>query len=152
VRCTARGGERNTITSLNSRTHSASCSGYGHSLAVCVAQPRETEEGLDHVHEPLAGCDLHPYPRVVVARIPPVVPYAGLDDGRLALMQNAGLPVAFYGQLTLERGEALDLSGMAVFPYDTRADECGQLGSNSVVRILGSTSYISNEAVMQNWN
>jgi hypothetical protein len=83
---------------------------------------------------------------------PFVVPYAGLDDGRLALMQNAGLPVAFYGQLTLERGEALDLSGMAVFPYDTRADECGQLGSNSVVRILGSTSYISNEAVMQNWN
>ena len=68
------------------------------------------------MHEPLAGCDLHPYPRVAVARIPPVVPYPGLDDGRLALMQNAGLPVAFYGQLALEHGEALDQSGMAGVP------------------------------------
>jgi hypothetical protein len=68
--------------------------------------PREAVEGLDHVHEPLAGCDLHPYPRVAVARILPVVPCARLDNGRLALMQNAGLSVAFYGQLTLKRGEA----------------------------------------------
>jgi hypothetical protein len=46
------------------------------------------------LHEPLAGCDLHPYGRVAVARIPPVMPYVRLDDGRLALMQNAGLPIA----------------------------------------------------------
>ena len=26
---------------------------------------------------------------------------AGFDDGRLALMQNAGLPIALYGDLTL---------------------------------------------------
>jgi hypothetical protein len=36
------------------------------------------------------------------------VPYAGLDDGPLALMKNAGLPVALYGQLTFEHSEFLD--------------------------------------------
>jgi len=45
-----------------------------HALSVCVPEPRETEKGLDHVHEPLAGCDLHPYTHVAVARIPPGVP------------------------------------------------------------------------------
>jgi len=47
------------------------------------------------------------------------VPYAELDDGPLALMKNAGLPVALYGQLTFEHSEFLDKSGMATFPNDT---------------------------------
>jgi len=107
-----------------------------HAFIVGVPEPRDTEKGLYHMHETLAGCDLYPYSRVAVARIPPVVPYARLDDCRLALMQNAGLPVAFYGQLTLERGEALDLSGMAVFPHDTRADERGQLRGPAACRVV----------------
>src|SRR5215831_8953835 len=45
-----------------------------HSLAVCIPESRQAVEGLDHVREPLAGCDLHPYPRVSVRRIPPVMP------------------------------------------------------------------------------
>jgi hypothetical protein len=62
-----------------------------------VYPSRETEEGLYHVHQPLAVCDLLPYPRVAFARIPPVEPYGGINDGRLALMQTTGLPIAFYG-------------------------------------------------------
>src|SRR5215472_15064083 len=68
----------------------------GHALAVGVPELRETEKGLYHVHEPLSWCDLQPYARVAVARIPPVVPHAGLDNGRLALMQNTGSSVGFY--------------------------------------------------------
>ena len=88
-----------------------------------AAEPREAEEGLDHVQKPFAGRDLHPYAGVAVARIPPVVPYARLDDGRLPPTKNAGLPVALHGQLTLEHGELLDKSGMAVFPHDLRPNE-----------------------------
>ncbi len=107
-----------------------------HALAVSVPEPREAEEGLDHMHEPLAWCDLNPYARVAVARIPPVVPYAGLDDGRLALMKDAGLPVALHGQLTLKHGKLLDKSGMAVFPNDTRPNERGQLGGRAARRVV----------------
>jgi hypothetical protein len=40
------------------------------------------------MREPFAWCHLHPYPGVALARVPPIVPYAGFDDGRLALMQT----------------------------------------------------------------
>ena len=53
-----------------------------------MSEPREAKEGLDHVHEPLAWRDLHPDTRVAVAGIPPVVPHACRDDGRVALMKN----------------------------------------------------------------
>jgi hypothetical protein len=36
-----------------------------------------------------------------------------------------------YRELTLERGKALDQSGMAVLPHDTRADERGELGGHA---------------------
>ena len=53
-----------------------------HALTVRVPEPREAEEGLDHVQKPLARCEPPRRTRdVAVARIPPVVPYAGLDDG-----------------------------------------------------------------------
>src|SRR5262249_25381868 len=73
------------------------------------------------------------------ARIPPVVPYAGIDDGRLALMQNARLLFALDVQLALEHGEALDKGGMPVFPHDTRPNESGQLGGRSARRIVPGT-------------
>src|SRR5215472_2824990 len=101
-----------------------------------MPQPRQAEEGLDQVDEPLAGCDLHPYPRVASARIPPVVPYAGTDDGRLALMQNVRLLVALHGQLALQHGELLYKGGMAVFADDTRPNESGQLGGRAACRIV----------------
>src|SRR5262249_11480827 len=91
------------------------------------------------MQEPLAGRDLHPYQRVAVGRIPPVVPYARLDDGSLALMQNAHLVVALDGQLTLEHGEALDKDGMPVFPGDTRPNQRGQLGGRAARRIVPRT-------------
>ena len=72
------------------------------------------------MHEPLAWSDFHTYARVAVARIPPVVPDAGLDDGGLVLMKGTGLPFALYRQRTVEHGELLNESGMAVFPI-TRA-------------------------------
>jgi len=91
-----------------------------HAFTVCVPELREAEEGLDHIQKPFAWSDLHLYAGIAVARIPPVVPYAGLDDGRLAPTKNGGLPVALHGQLTLECGELLDKTGMAVLPI-TRA-------------------------------
>ena len=77
--------------SLKSNALNASCSGFGirHAFAVCASEPRGAVEGFDHVHGPVARCDLHAYSSVVLARIPPIVPYAGLDDGRLALAENA---------------------------------------------------------------
>jgi hypothetical protein len=67
------------------------------------------------------------------------VPYAELDDGRLALMKNADLPVALHGQVTLEHGELLEKSGMAMFPHDTRPNERGQLGGRAARRIVPGT-------------
>jgi hypothetical protein len=94
ARCTTGGGERNTITS---RTLAHTALAVADAARPCCrcARAARVRKGLYHVHEPLAWCDLHPYARVAVARIPPVVPYAQLDNGRLALMQNAGLSVAF---------------------------------------------------------
>ena len=61
---------------LNSRLVRAACSGYGMPLpSVCPSC--EAEEGFDHMQEPFAGCDLHPYAGVPYARIPPVVPAPG---------------------------------------------------------------------------
>jgi hypothetical protein len=110
-----------------------------HALTVCMPEPCEAEEGLDHVQKPFAWCDLHPYAGVAVARIPPVVPYAGLDDGRLASTKNAGLPVALHGQLTLEYGELLDKSGMAVFPHHTRPNERREFGGPAACRVVPRT-------------
>src|SRR5262252_5092959 len=89
-----------------------------HTLAVCIAEAREAEEGLYHMHEPLAWCYRNPHARITVACIPPVVPYAWLDDRRLALMKDVSLPFALHGQLTLNHGELLDKSGMTVLPHD----------------------------------
>jgi hypothetical protein len=53
-----------------------------HALAVRVTEAGETEYRLNHVSEALAGRYLNPYAGVLaVARVPPVVPHAGLDDG-----------------------------------------------------------------------
>jgi hypothetical protein len=78
--------------------------------------------------------DLNAYTRVAVARVPPIVPDAGLNHGRLALMKNADLPIAFDGQLTLDHRESLDKTGMVVFPDHTCPDERGQLGSRTAPR------------------
>jgi hypothetical protein len=76
------------------------------------------------------------YTRVAVARIPPIVPDAGVDDSRLAHMKNAGLPVTLHGQLALEHGEPLNQSGMAVLPYDACPDKRGQLGGGAALRVV----------------
>jgi hypothetical protein len=93
------------------------------------------------VHEPLAGSDLRPN-RASRSLAFHQSCQTGLDDGRLALMQNADLPIAFYAQLTLKRGEALDESGVAVFPHDTRADNRGQLGGRAACRVAKGRSRI----------
>jgi len=96
----------------------------------------------------LAWCDLQPQACVAVARIPPVVPYAGLDDDRLALMKNAGLFVALRGQLTLEHGELLDKRGVAMFPHDTRSNERGQLGGRATAGLSqGRTRIVARSLV-----
>ena len=105
---TASGGKRNTITSLNPRLVRASYPADTACPYRLCTEPHKAEEGFNHIQEPFAGCDLHPYAGVPVARIPPVVPYAGLDDGRLASTKIADLPVALHGQLTLEHGELFD--------------------------------------------
>jgi rSAM/selenodomain-associated transferase 2 len=84
-----------------------------HPLCIGVSEPREAEQRFEHVAEALARRDLDPHTGIAVAAIPPVVPHARLDDGRLALPQNAGLPVAFDRQLALENGEALHQGRMA---------------------------------------
>ena len=71
------------------------------------------------------------------------MPYAGIDDSRLALMQNARLLVALDGQLALEHGEALDKGGMPVFPHDTRPNESGQLGARLALALRVSTSQLT---------
>jgi len=91
------------------------------------------------VQKSLARCHFHPYARVVVRRIPPVVPCARLDDGRLALMKDAGLPVKQYGQFALEHRELLDERGVIVFSSDTRSYERGQLGGSATHRIVPGT-------------
>src|SRR5678816_3726707 len=96
-----------------------------HAFAVCVPESRESKEGLDHVHESLPWRDLHPHTRIAVARVPPIVPDAGVDDSRLALVKNAGLPVALHGQLPFKHGEPLNQSGMTVLPYDACSNKRG---------------------------
>jgi hypothetical protein len=64
---------------------------------------------------------------VLVAGVPPVVPHARLDDGRLAFAEDAGLAVQLQSQLALEHRNALDQRGVEMLADDTRADRCGQL-------------------------
>jgi hypothetical protein len=82
------------------------------------------------------GGDLHPHEGVPVARVPPVVPDAGLDDGGLAPAEDARLPVALDGQLALEDGEALDEGRVARLAGDARAGERGQLHGRAALGIL----------------
>src|ERR1700687_4047928 len=108
-----------------------------HALAVRVAEPGETEYGLDHVGEALAGRHLNANAGILaVARIPPVVPYARLHDGRLALTENCCLPSKLHGQFAFKDGEAFNESGMTVLPHDPRSDERCQLGSDTAVVVL----------------
>src|SRR5262249_46554555 len=87
----------------------------------------EAEERFDHVREALAGRDLYAHPGVSVARVPPVVPHARLGGARLALAQDARLPVPLYRQLALEHGEALDYRRMAMLADNARPNERGHL-------------------------
>jgi hypothetical protein len=50
-----------------------------------MPKPREAIQGFDHMAEALTGRHLHADTGVLVARIPPVVPYIRLDSGGLAL-------------------------------------------------------------------
>src|SRR5215470_9886222 len=91
------------------------------------------------MHEPLARCNLHAYPRVLVACIPPIVPYVAFYDGTLALMQNADLPVALYSQFTFKHCEFFYDCRMAVFSHDSRANKSGQFGGCAALRIFPGT-------------
>jgi hypothetical protein len=82
------------------------------------------------------GCDLHAHAGVTVARVPPVVPLIPLDNGRLALAQDVRPPGALHGQLTLEHGEALDKSGVAVLADHARSDERGELDGQATLGVL----------------
>src|SRR6266498_110515 len=107
-----------------------------HALAVHVTEACEAEERFDHVCEALAGRDLHAHPDVPVARVPPVVPHARLGGARLALPQDARLPVPFHRQLALEHGEALDHRSMAVLANNARTNERGQLVDRAALGVL----------------
>src|SRR4029450_7463925 len=84
---------------------------------------------------PAAGGAPPPGARVPVARFPPVVPHACLDHGRLALAQDARLPVTLQGQFSLEHGEALDESRMVVLADDPRPNERRQLGGRAALTV-----------------
>jgi SPOR domain len=108
-----------------------------HALAVRVAEPGETECGLNHVGEAFAGRHLNANAGVMaVARVPPVVPHAGLNNRRFALAEDGRQPGEFHGQFTPEHGEALDESGMAVLANDLCSDKRCQLGSRTAFVIL----------------
>ena len=38
-----------------------------------------------------------------------------------------------------KKGEALDQSGMEVFPHDTRANECSEFGGRAALRVVPGT-------------
>ena len=72
-----------------------------------------------------------------VARVPPVVPPAGLDDRRLAFAQDARPPVELQRQLAFEHREALDDRGVEVLADDPGPGERGQLGGGSPLGVVG---------------
>ena len=87
--------------------------------------------------ESLAGRHLHANAGVLaVARVPPIVPHARLDDGRIILAEDSRLPGELHGQFTLKHGEALNESGMAVLAHDSRSNERCQLGSRAALWVL----------------
>jgi hypothetical protein len=140
------------MTSLNSRPISE-LERRRHALRVRMAETGKPKKGLDHVGEALAGRDLHPSTRVAVARVPPVVPHVRLDDSRLALAQDARLPVTLHGQFPLEHGEALDKGGVEMLPDDARPDERSQLGGRAAlgirVRKLEDLGSLTGDGVLQ---
>ena len=87
--------------------------------------------------ESLAGRHLHANAGVLaVARVPPIVPHARFDGGGLARTEDSCLPGELHGQLTLEHGQTLNESGMAVLAHDPRPNQRCQLGSHAAVRIV----------------
>ena len=122
ARCTTNGGERKTITSLNSRATRASCnrSAYPPSQYAQAArgQTRFRSYGRSaHRASPPRGHGR------LVARITPVVPYIRLDSGALSFAKSARLSAALHGQLTFKNSETLNECGMAVFADDARPDK-----------------------------
>src|SRR5262249_48930572 len=107
-----------------------------HTLRIGVPQSRKSKQGFNHMGEPLTGGHFHAYARVSVARIPPVVPYIGLDGGGLSLAKDAGLSVPLDGQLTFENCEPLDDPGMAVFADDAGSDKREKLGDRATLGVL----------------
>src|SRR5262249_45934034 len=65
-----------------------------------------------------------------------VVPDARLGGTRLALAQDARLPVPFHRQLALEHGEALDHRRMSMLADNARPSERRQLGDRAALGVL----------------
>src|SRR5271170_4486588 len=101
-----------------------------------MPEPRKAKQGFDHVSEALAGRHFHTNAGVSVARVPPVVPYVGLDGGGLPLAKNARIVAALRGQFTFKDGEALDYPGMAVFADDPRSGPREQFGDHAALGVL----------------
>ena len=93
------------------------------SLAVGVSEACESPHGLHQVDDPRARCYLRPHSCVLVALVPPVVPDARLGSDRLALTENARLPVSLHCQLALQHSEPLDSGGVLMFSAARRASE-----------------------------
>jgi len=117
-----------------------------------VSEPCKTEKGFDQMYEAFAGSNLHAHAGVTIACIPPVVPYARFNDGGFALTQNALLPIALHGKLTLKHGESLHQRGMAVLPHHSRSHQSSQLGSSAtrfvVPRALQNCDTFSSNRVL----
>src|SRR5262245_7888126 len=108
-----------------------------HALSVRVTEAGETKYGLNHVGKALSGRHLHTNAGVLaVARVPPVVPNAGLSDRRFALTKDCRLFGELQRQLTLKHGKALNENGMAVLSDDPCSDQCGQFGSRAALWVL----------------
>jgi len=101
-----------------------------------VAKPGEPEEGFNHVHEPFSRSDFDAHTNIAASSISPVVPDAGLDNGRFALPQNAGLPVALYGEFTFQWREAFGQNWVVMFAHDTRTGQRNQLADSAALQVL----------------
>ena len=93
-----------------------------------VCPRRASPNSVSITWEKLAWYGLYPHPGVPVAGVPPVVPFAGLDNAGLSLVEDARVAVPADGQLTLKDGEALGHCWVAVLADNAGSDEGSEFG------------------------
>src|SRR4029453_13322873 len=109
--------------------------GIRQALGIGVAEGSGPPQNLDRVKPPLARYGFRAYTGVPVARVPPVVPPAWLNNACLTLAEDADLPFALNGQLTLKGSEALNHRWVAVFAKNAGPDEGGELEDHATIGV-----------------